>query len=289
MIRPFTVLCALLAGGSGLFLYTKKHETTVLDQNITQIVQSTERVRQQTAMLRTQWALLNQPDRLASLATRFLPHLRPMAPQQYVRLASAMDMLPAPGSHLVTVDPRAAMDGQIAPAAATPAPRQSPPQTLSQISPQTPTRRPAAAAVAVIASAAPPPPRVAAHGDAPSPVSQAPASTRGATSRIQPSRATAAPVELARLEPRAVDESRFAHRAPMPSRLHDEARSTAKPDRVIRPAVYAEHYHPPRPTPMMVAAWRPASQPRVSHHTINDIGSALGGSGSALPPPMPLN
>ena len=106
MIRPFTILCALLAGGSGMFLYTKKHETTVLDQHITTVVQKTERVRQQTAMLRTQWALLNQPDRLSALSTRFLGQLHPMAPTQYVRLASMIDALPAPSTKPAFRDPR---------------------------------------------------------------------------------------------------------------------------------------------------------------------------------------
>ncbi|WP_336945636.1 hypothetical protein [Asaia sp. HN010] len=106
MIRPFTILCALLAGGSGMFLYTKKHETTVLDQHITTVVQKTERVRQQTAMLRTQWALLNQPDRLSALSTRFLGQLHPMAPTQYVRLASMIDSLPAPSTKPAFHDPR---------------------------------------------------------------------------------------------------------------------------------------------------------------------------------------
>lgn len=124
MIRPFTILCALLAGGSGLFLYTKKHETTVLDQNITTIVQKTERVRQQTAMLRTQWALLNQPDRLSALSTRFLGQLHPMAPSQYVRLASMIETLPSPSTRPAFRDPRESLS--IAVSNAPPAPANKP-------------------------------------------------------------------------------------------------------------------------------------------------------------------
>ncbi|QDH24119.1 hypothetical protein D5366_01290 [Neokomagataea tanensis] len=97
MIRPFTFACAFLAAASGLFLYTKKHNTTVLDQSITQIVRDTQKIQSQTAMLRTEWALLNQPDRLNALSARFLPDLHPMTPEQFVRLSAVEAKLPAPG------------------------------------------------------------------------------------------------------------------------------------------------------------------------------------------------
>ncbi len=105
MIRPFTAVCVLLAAGSGLYLYTEKHRTTVLDQQISQIIQNTRHVREHTATLRAEWALLNQPDRLQSLAGRFLPELHPMAPTQFVQMAALSQRLP-----------------EIAPPAAAPAP-----------------------------------------------------------------------------------------------------------------------------------------------------------------------
>ncbi|WP_018979690.1 cell division protein FtsL [Saccharibacter floricola] len=95
MIRPATLFCALIAAGAGLFLYAKKHDTLVLDQHITQTVQETRRVQGQTAMLRTQWALLNQPDRLSTLSKRILPHLRMVEPAQFVRQAKLAERLPA--------------------------------------------------------------------------------------------------------------------------------------------------------------------------------------------------
>lgn len=96
MFRPFTVICAVLAGGSGLFLYTKKHQTTELDQQISKIVADTQHIRQQTAVLQTEWALLNQPDRLSHLAARFETNLKPMDPKQFVRMADLRHHLPAP-------------------------------------------------------------------------------------------------------------------------------------------------------------------------------------------------
>lgn len=95
MSRPFNVFCALLAAGAGLFLYTKKHETLVLDQEITSTVHEARRVQAQTAMLRTQWALLNQPDRLAALTSRVLPQLQAIQPTQFVRLDQLESHLPA--------------------------------------------------------------------------------------------------------------------------------------------------------------------------------------------------
>ena len=94
MIRPVTALCALLAAGSGLYLYTEKHRTTLLDQQISQIVQDTRQIRERTAGLRAEWALLNQPERLQSLAHRFLPELHPMTPAQFVQMAALAQRLP---------------------------------------------------------------------------------------------------------------------------------------------------------------------------------------------------
>lgn len=95
MFRPFTFFCALLAGSSGMYLYTKKHQTTVLDQQISRIVGDTQHIRQQTAVLQTQWALLNQPDRLTHLAARFDSSLKPMEPKQFVRMTDLKQHLPA--------------------------------------------------------------------------------------------------------------------------------------------------------------------------------------------------
>ncbi|MDE7547131.1 hypothetical protein PY793_03895 [Acetobacter fabarum] len=92
--RPFTCCCAVLAIASGFFLYTKKHQTTLLDQQISAIVSETEHVRGQTAMLRTEWALENQPERLAALATKHAAYLQSMNPTQFVRMADLAQHLP---------------------------------------------------------------------------------------------------------------------------------------------------------------------------------------------------
>ncbi|AQS88898.1 hypothetical protein AA101099_2123 [Neoasaia chiangmaiensis NBRC 101099] len=267
MIRPFTIFCAVLAGGSGMFLYTKKHETTILDQQITQIVQSTEHVRQQTAMLRTQWALLNQPDRLGILSGRFLPQLHPMAPNQFVRLASAMETLPAPGSRPPATNPREALDAQIV---SHEAPVVSVPAHVTAPTPQQPAHAPGTQAL--IAAAEPSvhhvtmPPHAAPHIARP-------------------------PVELARLDTRPApsdDQHATRHLA----HPHDTARSH---DDAVRsshsePSVRLAAYHGGRPAPVMVA-WHPTEHmpaPSPVRRERYEGGSALGGNGGALPPPVPL-
>ncbi|MFT8863704.1 MAG: hypothetical protein ABF916_12015, partial [Acetobacter fabarum] len=92
--RPFTCCCAVLAIASGFFLYTKKHQTTLLDQQISAIVSETEHVRGQTAMLRTEWALENQPERLAALVVKHAAYLQSMDPAQFVRMADLVQHLP---------------------------------------------------------------------------------------------------------------------------------------------------------------------------------------------------
>ncbi|AOX19624.1 cell division protein FtsL [Kozakia baliensis] len=294
MIRPFTILCAILAGGSGLFLYTKKHETTVLDQNITKIVQDTERVRQQTAMLRTQWALLNQPDRLSALSGRFLTDLHPMEPNQFVRLASIVDTLPNPGTKPAVRDPREGLDAQIAHAPATATPHVASPPVAPPVSHEAPL---------VLASAAPQPTRhraAVAPVARPRPLPDAPQADARPVSHAHS-------VEIAQAEPHIVsdDYSRAARHtarlreAALREALHNEAARPARAEPTVRLAAY----HGGRPQATMAAAWRPAAAethaaPHLTnsvHHTVPRAqesaigsGSALGGSGSALPPPMPI-
>ena len=96
IIRPFTCFCATLAIVSGFFLYTKKHQTALLDQKIISIIRQTKHLQAQTDTLRTEWTLENQPDRLEQLTYRYAPYLHVMNPSQFVRLSDLEDQLPAP-------------------------------------------------------------------------------------------------------------------------------------------------------------------------------------------------
>ncbi len=95
MIRPITLICMLMAGGSGLYLYQTKHKSQMLDREIGKTVKQTEAARERIGMLRAEWALLNEPDRLSDLAKAHTT-LQPLQPTQFVALADLPSKLPAP-------------------------------------------------------------------------------------------------------------------------------------------------------------------------------------------------
>ena len=93
MIKPFTCLCLLAACGAGLYLYSEKHRTTLLDREIGHVIHETEAAQARTGLLRAEWALLNEPGRLEDMAGRYLT-LHPMAPTQFVQIADLAGHLP---------------------------------------------------------------------------------------------------------------------------------------------------------------------------------------------------
>lgn len=95
MIRPITCVTFVLACGSGLYLYQTKHQVRQLDSQIEQVVHQTEQVREQIRVLHAEWTLLDQPDRLQTLAGQFL-NLQPTKPSQFVSASDLDARLPAP-------------------------------------------------------------------------------------------------------------------------------------------------------------------------------------------------
>ena len=95
MIRLGTILCAGIAAMSGMYLYHVKYQTQLLDRSIVQINQSIDATRDRTEVLKAEWTLLNDPERLAALAGEFLS-LSTMAPKQFTALADLPNRLPAP-------------------------------------------------------------------------------------------------------------------------------------------------------------------------------------------------
>lgn len=93
MIRPITCVCVLLAGASGLYLYQSKHRVQLLDKQIEATVHATQAARERTGVLRAEWTLLNDPERLAQLADRFLA-LKTVAPPQFTTTADLGNRLP---------------------------------------------------------------------------------------------------------------------------------------------------------------------------------------------------
>ena len=96
MIRPTTVLCMMAAFGSGLYLYSEKHRTALLDRDISRVFHATQAAHERTGLLRAEWALLNEPGRLQQMSDRYLSTLHPMAPSQFVQLTDLQNRLPAP-------------------------------------------------------------------------------------------------------------------------------------------------------------------------------------------------
>lgn len=105
MIRPFTLICAMLAAGSGLYLYQVKHQAQLQDRRIRQIQDATATLRERAGVLRANYALLNDPQRLQEYATRYLPVLRPTQPGQWSTMADLPKRLPPVGAPAATVAP----------------------------------------------------------------------------------------------------------------------------------------------------------------------------------------
>src|SRR4051794_40621719 len=80
-----TLASMLMAGASGLFLYQSKHQVQVLDREVGKVVKLTEQTRERIGILRAEWALLNEPDRISELARTRLG-LTTLQPSQFVGL-----------------------------------------------------------------------------------------------------------------------------------------------------------------------------------------------------------
>ncbi len=98
MIRPFTCVCLLLAAGAGLYTYQAKHQSELLDREIARVLKAADAARQRSGVLRAEYALLNDPSRLADLATTHLPELHATEPRQFTSLSELDRRLPPVGA-----------------------------------------------------------------------------------------------------------------------------------------------------------------------------------------------
>ena len=284
MIRPFTIICMVSAFGSGLYLYQSKHTAQVLDREITRTLKQTEVTRDRTNMLRAEWALLNEPDRLADLAKAHLS-LQTLRPTQFVAMNDLASRLPAP----VAAHPE-------------PLPIEAEPEEVP-VAQAAPTASPASAPAATkpreVAVAAEPKAK-------PEPKSVAVAETKPK----QPERTVERPVErvaerqterpvVARAEPRSAELASPVHARAYqrsPAMAGNEATAPGTVGAAVMRAMRARSgnedvamaptparayappaYNPPAYTPPAYA--QPAYAPPAT--------SVLGGR-SALPPPVPF-
>jgi hypothetical protein len=160
MIRPITCICFLLACGSGLYLYQAKHRVQLLDRQIQDTVQATEKLREQTRVLHAEWTLLNDPQRLQALGDQFLT-LKTVQPNQFTSMADLDSRLPpVPPPQITPPAPAAAPPAPVA--EATPPPSQTKPVAIAAASTPPAQNKPVAMA------AAPPTPKPPEHKAPPS-------------------------------------------------------------------------------------------------------------------------
>ena len=174
MIRPFTCVCMLLAAGSGLYLYQTKHRAQMLDREIQRTIKQTEAARDRIGVLRGEWALLSEPERLSELSSQHLG-LKTLDPKQFVALVDLNARLPAPMPAGTTIAPLEEPVAEPIPLAAAKQPQQriaavapaAAPTRPVQVATLTPPPHPAAKPAAV------PPPALVAAAKPPVPVTAA--------------------------------------------------------------------------------------------------------------------
>ena len=94
MIRPMTCLSLVAALGAGMYLYQVKHNAQMLDRDINRTIKQAGESRDRIGLLKAEWALLNEPERLQTLATLHLPQLQSLQPTQFARLEDLASRLP---------------------------------------------------------------------------------------------------------------------------------------------------------------------------------------------------
>ncbi|MDD2875720.1 MAG: hypothetical protein PHT60_00670 [Acidiphilium sp.] len=98
MIRPVTFITTMMALSSGAWMFVVKHQAEQLDRHIGGVTAQIRASEQRTRVLRAEWALETDPNRLARLAGMFLPELKPMEPDQLVTWSELADRLPPVGA-----------------------------------------------------------------------------------------------------------------------------------------------------------------------------------------------
>jgi hypothetical protein len=83
----FIVICALVLAAA--YVYRIKFDSTVQAERLAKLRSEVRHERDEIAALRAEWGQLDSPDRIETLAKRFL-QLKPIAPTQF----DALDHLP---------------------------------------------------------------------------------------------------------------------------------------------------------------------------------------------------
>lgn len=193
MMRPISLLCMLLAIGSGLHLYRVKYRAQVLDREIQATLRAADDTRARAGLLRADYALLNDPIRLQELVDQHL-QLKSTQPGQFTTLAEMERRLPPIG----IAPPEPPPEPEIPAAVIRPEPR------APVAEPRAPepriVERPATVVAAAIPRPAAPPPRPVAIMPVPAMPSVS-AAPRPPTPLALPGAAAPAMTQAARLAP----------------------------------------------------------------------------------------
>jgi len=217
MLRLATLFWMAVAIAVGLLLYNVKHDVQRLEQQLARTNRAIAEAHERIHVLQAEWSLLNEPERLRSLAERHL-ELAPMRPSQFVEL-SAIAALPAAADRsLAGAAPQPAEPQPAArPAAAPRAPEQPPARLAPQREEPLPPPRQAA-----------PQPRRELEAGAPRPLLP----PAGAAPRTAPAAPPATPVAVA--VPQPAPAAIAAPRPPTGSALGGQAASLPPPVPVRR-------------------------------------------------------
>ncbi|MBC9209678.1 hypothetical protein IBL26_22760, partial [Roseomonas aerophila] len=85
MFRPLTVIAITAFCVVGWNVYRAEDSARQLDREARELTRKIDQARERTQVLRAEWALLNEPERLRQVAQKHLP-LETMTPTQFVRL-----------------------------------------------------------------------------------------------------------------------------------------------------------------------------------------------------------
>ncbi len=298
MMRPFTCLCMIAAASAGLYLYQEKYRAQMLDREISGVIKQIDQSHDRINLLKAEWALLNQPDRLSDLASQHLS-LQPLAPTQFTQLADLGSRLPSPAA------PDAAPPA--APAPAVPMAQAAPPATVAEADEDDDDAP--APKVAAVPRPAPRPVEMAAATPAPRPAAPArpapkPAAMEMAAATQHPlaaERPAAQPPAAPALRPMtpaapSALQMAAAHPLPAPRRLPARRR----PDETQLAAAETPRPYRPLYAPVMSAFASGASAQAVHPPTVQRaaagftepaqpyVGSALGMAGNTMAPPVPI-
>ncbi|WBV44218.1 hypothetical protein [Pseudoroseomonas cervicalis] len=249
MFRPLTVVAIAAFSLVGWHVYRAEEAATQLDRELRDLNRRIEQARERSQVLRAEWALLNEPERLRQVAQTHLP-LDTMTPAQFVRLADLERRLP----QAVAFAGPVSLFGSAPTALAAAKPGAGPAQAGQTQAGQTQAGQ---------IQAAPSQAALAAAGAGAAAAAATRLASRAEPARTEPARSEPARAEAARPAPRAAEPARSetARAEPRPE-IRPEIRHAA-PERAAV-ALAASRAEAPRRAPAAPASTAAAPAPAAT-------------------------